>query len=171
MIPAACDATRGLCKAVAVSCVPSGRTAAFSSARGGRGATDQVPEGGVRSGVAAGAAAVSRPSALASVPSQPSVKKPMGARENFGTAAAVQHNVHGPRTPKHSIACPLRCASEISERSPRSRWRETRAARCDGHGTPNFECVYRDWLAHRVYDLASPERNVVVDNKCDYKRK
>ena len=74
MIPAACDATRGLCKAVAVSCVPSGRTAAFSSARGGRGATDQVPEGGVRSGVAAGAAAVSRPSALASVPSQPSVK-------------------------------------------------------------------------------------------------
>ena len=125
MIPAACDATRGLCKAVAVSSVPSGRTAAFSSARGGRGATDQVPEGGVRSGVAAGAAAVSRPSALASVPSQPSVKKPMGARENFGTAAAVQHNVHGPRTPKHSIACPLRCASEISERSPRSRWRET----------------------------------------------
>ena len=35
---------RGLCKAVAVTCVPSGRTAAFSSARGGRGATDQVPE-------------------------------------------------------------------------------------------------------------------------------
>ena len=35
---------RGLSTAVAVTCVPSGRTAAFSSARGGRGATDQVPE-------------------------------------------------------------------------------------------------------------------------------